>query len=200
MSPSAVLQQRPVRSPIRERQRPTPNDAPTAMRPSLTHQAERLARQPQVPRHVTSLAPDRQPGRDSNILRSFHVPPQTNRWFYLQEHVQRLQDHPVLESIALESLNLSFPRMRESILGSTCGFPPARERRRGQERRKRQSHPAACHSRVCGNPFSSFPVISGQRSCHSGLPCSIRFPFHWRFHFLMCFLCYLTSLMPARCT
>src|SRR5450830_956665 len=47
--------------------------------------------------------------------------------------------------------------MRESILGSTCGFPPARERRRGQERRKRQSHPAACHSRACESLNLSFP-------------------------------------------
>src|SRR5450830_1542514 len=125
MSLSVVLQRRPVRSPARERPRRAPNDAPTAMRPSLTHQAEGPAHPRRAPRHVTCLAPDRQPERDSNILRSFHVPPQTNRWFYLQEHVQRLQDHPVFESIALESLNLSFPRMRESILGSTCGFPPA---------------------------------------------------------------------------
>src|SRR5450756_2655317 len=97
MSPSAVLQRRPVRSPIRERQRPTPNDAPTAMRPSLTHQAEGPARQRQAPRHVTSLAPDRQPGRDSNILRSFHVPPQTNQCFQLQKCVQRLQDEFALQ-------------------------------------------------------------------------------------------------------
>src|SRR5450830_1754519 len=191
MSLSVVLQRRPVHSPVRERPRRAPNDAPTTMRPSLTHQAEGPARARRAPRHVTCLAPDRQPGRDSSILHSFHVPPQANRCSHLLEHVQRLQDHPVLESIALESLNLSFPpsisvqypralyshargvvrgafgvpessnlsfpRMRESILGSTCGFPPARERRRGQERRKRQSHPAACHSRVPESLNLSFP-------------------------------------------
>src|SRR5450756_1688748 len=124
MSPSAVLQRRPARSPVQELPRTTPSDAPTAMRPGLTHRAEGPARPRRAPRHVTCLAPDRQPGHDSSILHSFHIPPQTNRWFYLQEHVQRLQDHPMLESIALESFNLSFPRMRESILGSTCGFPP----------------------------------------------------------------------------
>src|SRR5450830_1654096 len=109
MSPSAVLRRRPVRSPAREHPRPTPSDAPTAMRLVLTHRAEGPARPRRVPRHATSLAPDRQQGRDSSILHSFHIPPQTNRWFHLQEHVQRLQDHPMLESIALESFNLSFP-------------------------------------------------------------------------------------------
>src|SRR5450830_14765 len=191
MSPSAVLQRRPARSPVQELPRPTPSDAPTAMRLVLTHRAEGPARPRRVPRHATSLAPDRQQRRDSSILHSFHIPPQANRCSHLLEHVQRLQDHPVLESIALESLdlsfppsisfqypralyshargvvrgafgvpessNLSFPRMRESILGSTCGFPPARERRRGRERRKRQSHPAACHSRACESLNLSFP-------------------------------------------
>src|SRR5450830_196368 len=109
MSPSAVLQRRPARSPVQELPRPTPSDAPTAMRLVLTHRAEGPARPRRVPRHATSLAPNRQQGRDSSILHSFHVPPQANRCSHLLEHVQQLQDHPVLESIALESLNLSSP-------------------------------------------------------------------------------------------
>src|SRR5659263_780948 len=109
MFPSAVLQRRPVRSPVREHPRRAPNDAPTATRPSLTHQGEGPARPRRALRHVTSLAADRQQGRDSSILHSFCVPPQPNRCSHLLEHVQRLQDHIVLESIALESFDLSFP-------------------------------------------------------------------------------------------
>src|SRR5450830_809564 len=53
---------------------------------------------------------------------------------------------PSCRSRAPESLNLSFPRMRESILGSTHRFPPSRERRKRRERRKnswRMYHPGA---------------------------------------------------------
>src|SRR5450830_1846901 len=121
MSPSAVLQRRPARSPVQELPRPTPSDAPTAMRLVLTHRAEGPARPRRAPRHATSLAPDRQQGRDSSILHSFHVPPQANRCSHLLEHVQRLQDHPVLESIALESLDLSFPR---ALLSKARGASP----------------------------------------------------------------------------
>src|SRR5450830_735835 len=228
MSPSAVLRRRPVRSPAREHPRPTPSDAPTAMRLVLTHRAEGPARPRRVPRHATSLAPDRQQGRDSSILHSFHIPPQTNRWFHLQEHVQRLQDHPMLESIALESFNLSSPpEYFFSIRGvlsaylsplichsRVCGNPSL-VRRVGSRLRGNDGgggndekgrailqlvipahvSPLICHSRTCGNPSSSFPVISGQRSCHSGLPCSIRLTFHWRFHFLICFSRWIASLM-----
>src|SRR5450756_2946929 len=92
MSRSAVLQRRPVRSPVRERLRPPPNDVPTAMRPDLTHRAEGPARPCRAPHRATPFAPGRQPECDSSILRSFHVLPQTNRRFHLQKRVQRLQD------------------------------------------------------------------------------------------------------------
>jgi len=86
----------------------------------------------------------------------------------------------------------SLPRKWESMRMTWAG-----SRFRGNDKQGTVPYPPHlfCHSREGGSPSFSSPVISGQRSSQAGLPFSIRSTFHWRFHFLICFLRRIASII-----